>query len=71
MRFATLIVTEGDGKRAITINMDHVVKVDHDDNDLVIHLSNGDTHYVDDDDKNKFRSFLQTLSQRTLSNPDR
>ena len=69
MRFLTLIVTDGDSKSALTVNLDHVVKVDHDDDDLIIHLSNGDTHYVDNDSKNDLRKLLQLAHHRTKEDP--
>jgi hypothetical protein len=70
MRFLTIHVTDGDSKSAVTFNMDHIVKVDHDDDDLIIHLSTGDTHYVDADSKNELRTLLTNIHHHTKGHPD-
>jgi hypothetical protein len=69
MEFFTIFEGEGENKKAITINMNHIVKVVHDEDEVIVHLSNGDGHHVAEDNKAEFRKILNIMVNRSRNNP--
>ena len=65
MRFFTFFEGEpGEGRIAVTLNLEHVVRVVfHEDGALVVHTSDGKSHVVAHDNIREFRMLLQQLSQ--------
>ena len=52
----------GPDRRAIFLNMDHVIEVSTGGERLVVHMSDGRLHVVEPDNEKEFRSFLTKLS---------
>lgn len=64
MRFYVIFENPvGAGRRAIFINMDHVIEVTSEpNNQLIVHMSDGRTHVVEPDNEREFRAFPTALA---------
>jgi len=61
-------ISEGEGneKRALSINLDHVIRVVAEGDDLVIFMSDGKSHVHSQDNRDQFQVLLNRFSARTL-----
>ena len=64
MKFFTIFQGQpGADRIAVTINLDHVVKVIHHGDNVTVHMSDGVTHSVAPDNIKEFRMLLEQLSE--------
>ncbi len=64
--FIWILEGEGKDKRAVSINLDHVIRVVAEGDDLVVFMSDGKSHVHSQDNREQFQVLLNRFSARTL-----